>query len=159
MDGGTMTAGAPAMHRWPTRSPSPLMQEEARTPWEMLIACSLLNRTHRRQARAALPAVLSRWSAPERLARADVRQVEEVIRGCGFQRARANRLIRMSEEYAMGAWSNPVSMYGVGQYALDSWALFVEGRLDVSPEDEELRLWMTWVRKERWWWFERRSRA
>lgn len=150
---------APAMHKWPSMSPYGLMQERAPTPWEMLLGCALLPKATRSMAADALAGLGRRWSAPARFARASVAQVEKELGLHGYCRPRAKRLIRLSEDYALGGWSNPSAMYGVRGASLDSWSMFVEGKLDVEPNDGELRAWMEWARRERWWWFDARSSA
>ena len=60
----------------------------------------------------------------------------------GFQNRRARALIRFSSEYEEwdgagrpGDAEGLRDLYAVGDYAVDSWAIFVDGRRDVAPTD------------------------
>jgi hypothetical protein len=108
----------------------------------MLVACALLNRTHGRQVRPMVDGLFSRWPTPRGMAAAG-RGLERYVKPLGLWRRRAALLRRLSRQ-----WRTPGQCPGVGKYALDSWAIFVEGRLDVRPDDGKLRPYLTW--RKRW---------
>jgi hypothetical protein len=106
----------------------------------MLVCCALLNRTHGQQVRPMFEALLARWPTPRSMAGAG-RGLERFVRPLGLWRRRAALLRRLS---AGDAWRDPASCAGVGRYALDSHAIFVEGRLDVRPTDGKLKPYLKW---------------
>jgi len=125
----------------------PLMQERyADDPWKLLVGCILLNRAHGRTALPAAQVLFKRWPTAEAMAQAELTQVEAVVRDCGFQRRRAHAIVEMSRAWStpsVQAWvaktGNVTCLYGLGQYAQDSYDIFVRGRLDVEPDDRVLR--------------------
>lgn len=114
------------------------LQERTRgDPWRCLVVCVLLNRTRGSVAEPYLWELFRRWPNASNLAVADEDEVADLLRPLGLQRRRASILVRLSRGYVAG---DPVeSLPGVGRYALDSWALFVEERRDVEPDDRVLR--------------------
>jgi adenine-specific DNA glycosylase len=89
-----------------------------------------------------LTAIFERWPTPEAMAAADLREVEGLLRPLGLQRSRSRSLIALAVRYADGC--HVADLPGVGRYALDAWAIFVEGRTDVEPEDGYLNLYVAW---------------
>jgi adenine-specific DNA glycosylase len=108
----------------------------------MLVCCALLNRTHGRQVRPVYQELFRRWPTPAALARAGG-ELERFVRPLGLWRRRAALLRRLSMD-----WRTPHKCAGVGQYALDSHAIFVLGRLDVRPKDGKLSSYLRW--RKRW---------
>ena len=128
-------------------SPFHLVQEHGEIrgePWRVLVACVLCNRTSGRRALPVLLEVLARWSTPERLSAVDVVILADVLRPLGLQRRRARTLIELSIAFLSWDEVDVTDLPGVGPYAADAWALFVEGRTDVLPTDRELRRWLDW---------------
>lgn len=113
----------------------------------MLVGCLLLNKTSRKQADRVWPELFERWPDPESLASAGD-ELEELLRPLGFCSTKAKRLREMSARYAAGDWNDPSELPGVGKYARDSWAMFVDGDpWSVEPEDEKLRANLERVRR------------
>jgi hypothetical protein len=81
------------------------------------------------------------FPTPRRMARAG-RELERIVRPLGLWRRRAALLRRLSADVARGL--PPQRCAGVGQYALDSHRIFVEGRLDAKPQDGKLRAYIKW---------------
>lgn len=133
-------------------SPHGLVQERLRRgplyPWRMLVACQLLNRTTGRQGVPAALAVLERWPSPEALAMAHLGSLRAAIRSCGLWRRRSALLRRLSAAWAAGE-RDPRRLPGVGPYALDSWSIFVDGRLPRRVDDGKLQLYLKWARSRR----------
>lgn len=115
-------------------------------PWRMLVACQLLNRTGGAVAIPCALEVLRRWPTPEALALSNTNALRAEVRRCGLWRRRARNLQEMSLLWFWG-WRNPAALPGVGRYALDSWAIFVEGRLPRSADDGKLKLYLKWARR------------
>lgn len=123
------------------------MQEFAATPFQVLVAAVLLNRTKREQVDAVWPGLLARWPDVDALAGADVDELAGALRSLGLQRRRARLLIRAAATYrhlrrcGVRIRRDEVeTLPGCGRYAADSWAIFVEGDLVVDPADELLAL-------------------
>lgn len=123
-----------------------LFQERLRhSPFWMIVACQLVNQTTWRQAEPAFRSLLAMYVTPGRLSRAAPEDLHDVLRPLGLWRRRSVSLTRLAL-----AWSKiPPTCYdevsalpGCGKYAADSWAIFVEGRLDVEPRDGKLNWYL-----------------
>lgn len=117
-------------------------------PWNMMVACTLLNRTRGATVKPILRELVDTWTTPGEVARIKegTRQhaaFVELIRPLGFYNRRASTLIRMAQDAAsgrvVGTW------HGIGQYAYDSWMIFVVGQV-VDAEDKELRAYLEFIR-------------
>jgi endonuclease III len=111
----------------------------------MLVACQLVNLTDwERQAKEAFREIREAYVLPEQLAAADRTVLQDVLRPLGFFRRRARSLTAFASAWVdrgPPADASKVPSYpGCGQYARDSWAIFVDGRTDVRPTDGKL-LW------------------
>ncbi|KAH7663382.1 methyl-CpG-binding domain protein 4 [Dioscorea alata] len=131
-----------ANNTWvPPRSPYNLLQENHYfDPWRVLIICMLLNRTTGRQVREAIRHLFCLCPDAESMAwNADVEEIEEVIRGLGFQKTRARKMKRFSQEYLRDDWTHVTQLHGVGKYAADAYAIFCVGKPEeVIPHDHML---------------------
>jgi methyl-CpG-binding domain protein 4 len=72
-------------------------------------------------------------------------RLQDLLRPLGLQNRRADLLRRLTEDWLSG--KPPGLCHGVGRYALDAWAIFVEGRTDVSPSDHFLKPYLAWRKK------------
>lgn len=110
----------------------------------MLVACSLVNLTTWEQARPALREVMRRHTIRS-LAEADPASLEDVLRPLGLWRTRAKRLPLMASAWLRrrpACAKDVYEMPGCGRYAADSWAIFLDGRTDVRPDDGKLTWYM-----------------
>jgi len=62
----------------------------------------------------------------------------DIIKPLGLYNTRAERLIKMSEGYVNG-FNSVDELYGIGQYAKDSWEIFQNNNLSVKPTDKVLQ--------------------
>ncbi len=119
-----------------------LFQERLRfNPFWMLVACQLVNLTHWRQAEPVFRQLLATYLTPEVLARAAPGILYETLRPLGLGRKRAATLIELARAWIDGPpgdYDGVLGLPGCGKYAADSWAIFVEGRTDVEPDDGKL---------------------
>ena len=122
------------------RSDRLLQESLGGCPWRASIASMLLCRTTRKQAESALQALLRRWPGAEYLCRADVADVESVVRPCGLYRNRARQLVKFSSLYLGDAWSDLRELPGVGAYVADAVGLVCFGDTDLESEDGALRM-------------------
>lgn len=75
------------------RYPAPEAMLEHRNPWELLVATILSAQCTDERVNAVTPALFSRWPGPEELARADLEELENIIRPTGFFHNKAKNLI------------------------------------------------------------------
>lgn len=139
-------------------SPYSLIQEKLRDkPWQLLVACIMLNQTSATQARPIWDEFFKKWPDPRSFLDFfedwdNTRQeLVSLIRPLGFQNRRADRIFRMSQEYSDNLSileedpSNVKLLYGVGKYASDSYKIFVGGFLVLDVEDKELQNYVRWA--------------
>jgi methyl-CpG-binding domain protein 4 len=130
-------------------SPYELLQEiYYHSPWRSQVSCILLNCTRRVQVDQIRHRLFERYPGPEEMSQADPTELAELLRPLGFYNRRARTLIRFSTEWLTTNWSHPRELYGIGQYASDSWDIFYNDRLDIEPNDGVLVKYVIWKRKQ-----------
>lgn len=126
-------------------SPYELLQEiYFDDPWKSQVCCILLNCTRRVQVDRVREELFTRYSTPEQMATADPQELANLLRPLGFYNRRARSLIRFSKEWLTKAWKHPRELYGIGQYAADSWDIFYNNRLNINPDDGVLVKYVIW---------------
>ena len=154
-DGGAQ--GDPGRSRlpagWsPPRSPYQLVEEWLwHQPWRLLVACILLNKTTGKQLlnNQVLQRVVARWPTPVAMVRADVDELQRLIRPLGLHRNRSRSLQRFSVEYLTQGWEYPIVLHGIGKYADDAYRIFCLGEWrSTKPSDKELKKYVQWLRDE-----------
>ena len=58
----------------------------------------------------------------------------DIIKPLGLYNTRAERLVKMSEGYVNG-FNDVTELYGIGEYAKDSWEIFQLRNRNVKPRD------------------------
>lgn len=111
-------------------------------PWKVMVLCALLNRTGRKQVRPMFERLFEACPDPEAMLRADL---EGLLRPLGLQNRRAELLRRLTRDHLAGRPA--AECHGVGRYALDALAIFVEGRRDVRPADHFLKPYLRWRKR------------
>jgi len=106
----------------------------------------LLNLTTRRQVDRVRHELFRRWPTPQAMAAADRGELAALIKGLGLSNKRSAALIRMSREFLEKDWVRPIELHGLGQYAQDSYDIFVLGREVDSPADKFLSKYVGWAR-------------
>jgi len=115
----------------------------------MLVACQLVNLTTWECAEPVWRQLRARYPDPGAFARARRASVRKIIKGLGLGDVRSRRLVAMAK-----AWTSRVPLTasdvlhlpGCGKYASDSWAIFVDRRTDVEPNDGKLNWYLEQVR-------------
>ena len=109
-------------------------------PWKMLVACMLLNRTTRRQVDCIRDELFERWKTPEDMIEADERELSKLLYPLGFYNRRAVTLKKFAAAWVVADIEKDGvnGLPGIGKYAADSWAIFIERRTDVEPEDKAI---------------------
>tara|TARA_B100000424_G_scaffold258791_1_gene241032 strand:+ start:23 stop:424 length:402 start_codon:yes stop_codon:yes gene_type:complete len=117
----------------------PLLQEVyLNDPWKMLVCCMLLNLTNRKQVDTIREELFTKYPTPKDMMMAEHSDLVDIIKPLGLYNTRAQRLIKMSEGYVNG-FKSVDELYGVGQYAKDSWEIFQNNNLNVKPNDKVLQ--------------------
>jgi endonuclease-3 len=95
MKGKNDTAGraGEVLKRLDRRYPAPASALEYRDPWELLVATVLAAQCTDERVNKVTPELFRRWPGPAELARADVSELEEVVRSTGFFRNKAKNLV------------------------------------------------------------------
>jgi len=137
------------------RGPDGILIEQhlSGSPWRLLVACILLNKTQGRQLLEApstgadneLPVLLRLFErAPGPLALIDLgrKPLEVMLRLIGLNVQKANSLVLMSEDFVHSDWTAPSELYGLGEYADNAFAIFIRARRDVEPSDVYLRRYL-----------------
>jgi methyl-CpG-binding domain protein 4 len=108
----------------------------------------MLNQTTGTQVHQIIKKLFGKYPRPQSMARAEHADVYDIIKTCGLGNKRAATLIRMSTEFIALEWSEPKELHGLGEYANDSWLIFIKNR-NISPKDKELKKYIAWKRKQR----------
>ncbi|XP_027932578.1 uncharacterized protein LOC114188215 isoform X1 [Vigna unguiculata] len=133
----------------PPRSATVLIQEDhAHDPWRVLVICMLLNRTSGRQTKKIVSDFFKLCPDAKTCIEVAREEIEETIKTLGFQHKRAKMLQRLSEEYLDESWTHVTQLHGVGKYAADAYAIFVNGKWDrVTPTDHMLNYYWEFLRR------------
>lgn len=81
------------------------------------------------------------------MAKADPEILANLLKPLGFYNRRARTLIKFSQDWISKEWNHPRELYGIGQYAADSWDIFYNNRLDIEPNDGVLVKYVQWKRQ------------
>lgn len=130
------------------RSPYGLIQEELRDqPWRLLVACIMLNLTSIKQVRPVISQFFERFPTADDCASASQAEIAELIKPLGLYNRRAATMIKLSKAFSLERKSVR-DLPGVGDYAADSWRIFVDGKMDVEPKDSKLKKYIEWARRQ-----------
>ena len=117
----------------------PLLQEIYQPDgWKMLTCCMLLNLTNRRQVDGIRDELFKRYPTPKKMMNANQSELAELLKPLGLYNRRAKSLKKMSEGYVKG-FKSVDELYGIGQYAKDSWEIFQNNNRKVNPTDKVLQ--------------------
>ena len=124
----------------------PLLQEIYQDdPWKMLVCCILLNLTKRQQVDGIRDELFKLYPTPNKMKDADVDRLSKLLQPLGLYNRRAQSLKRFSEDWIKG-FKSVDELYGIGQYAKDSWEIFQNKNNKVKPTDKVLQ---EYLRQER----------
>jgi|TARA_Y100000356_G_scaffold40184_1_gene31165 methyl-CpG-binding domain protein 4 len=113
----------------------PLLQEIYQDDgWKMLVCCMLVNLTNRKQVDTVRNELFSKYPTPEDMMKAEHSDLVDIIKPLGLYNTRAERLVKMSEGYVNG-FNDVTELYGIGEYAKDSWEIFQLRNRNVKPRD------------------------
>lgn len=124
----------------------PLLQEIYQDdPWKMLVCCILLNLTKRQQVDGIRHELFSKYPTEYEMMEADEDDLSKILQPLGLYRRRAKTLIKMSWGWVNG-FTNVTELYGIGQYAEDSWNIFQLGNLTNLSNDKVLAKYLQEIR-------------
>lgn len=131
--------------------PNSLIQEMLwQDPWQVLVACLLLNRTSGVQVRTVIFDLFAQWPTPSLLSQADDR-LEKLIQPLGIYKRRAVTLRQFSRDYLTLPWEDPCELRGVGRYGHDAWLVFCKGEwkevVQDAALDKELRKYIEYLQE------------
>ena len=98
----------------------------------------LLNLTNRRQVDVIRDELFKRYPTPKKMMNANQSELAELLKPLGLYNRRAKSLKRMSEGYVKG-FNSVDELYGIGQYAKDSWEIFQNNNMSVNTTDKVLQ--------------------
>ena len=117
----------------------PLLQEiYLNDPWKMLVCCMLLNLTNRKQVDTIRKQLFDKYKTPQDMMNAKHEELADILKPLGLYNRRANSLRKMSRGYVKG-FKSVDELYGIGQYAKDSWDIFQNKNNNVKPTDRVLQ--------------------
>ena len=117
----------------------PLLQEIYQDDgWKMLTCCMLLNLTNRKQVDTIRDELFKKYPTPRDMMKAKHSDLANILKPLGLYNRRAKSLRKMSEGY-VGGFKSVDDLYGIGQYAKDSWEIFQNNNMNVNPTDKVLQ--------------------
>ncbi len=117
----------------------PLLQEIYQDdPWKMMVCCILLNLTKRQQVDIIREELFEKYPTEYEMMEADEEELSQLLQPLGLYRRRAKTLIKFSWMWVNG-FNDVKELYGVGQYASDSWEIFQNDNRNISPNDKVLQ--------------------
>ena len=128
-----------------------LFQEELREdPFWMLVGCILINRTHWRQVEPVLNRLRSRCKDAKGILRLNVEEMLGIIKPLGLHNRRTSILRRFALDWAdhpPSSSSDVAKMVGCGDYAVQSYMIFVERK--APPLDQVTDHKLAWYLLEK----------
>ena len=98
----------------------------------------LVNLTNRIQVDTVRDKLFNVYPTPQDMMKAKHSDLVDIIKPLGLYNTRADRLIKMSEGYVKG-FKSVDELYGIGQYAKDSWEIFQNKNNNIKPTDKVLQ--------------------
>ena len=111
-------------------------------PWRMMVCCIFLNQTNRKQVDGIRLEFFRRYPDAEVAAKADSREMADLLKPLGFKNRRTEIIKRFSSEWICEDWTEPNELYGIGEYGQDSWEIFQRGNTKINPKDGVLRKYL-----------------
>ena len=103
----------------------------------MMVCCILLNQTNNKQVRPILSSVFELIPDPLSAIGCDPEVLAAVIKTTGFQNMKASRIKKLSQKWQDG-FNDVTELPGIGKYGKESWEIFVNKNLSITPTDKKL---------------------
>lgn len=124
-----------------------LVQEEYEgNGWKVVVSSILLNRTRGEQVKGVIEEFFARWPTPESVSKMDEQPIAKLITPLGLMNTRANKIVRLSLAWQDSPPKNVEELRklpGVGDYAIDSYRIFVLGERNFQPQDSVLKQYIS----------------
>lgn len=128
-----------------------LFQEGLREdPFWMLVGCILVNRAHWRQVEPVLNRLRARCKDAKGVLRAPIEEILDIIKPLGLHNRRTSILRRFALDWVdhpPSSSSDVARMPGCGEYAAQSYMIFVEGKM--PPLDQVTDPKLAWYLENR----------
>ena len=102
----------------------------------------LLNLTNRKQVDRIRDELFKRYPTPKVMMNANQSELADLLQPLGLYNRRAKSLIKMSGGYVKG-FKDVSELYGIGQYAKDSWEIFQNSNTNINPTDKVLLAYLS----------------
>ena len=86
--------------------------------------------------------LFSKYPTPKDMMNANQSELAELLKPLGLYNRRAKSLKKMSEGYVKG-FKSVDELYGIGQYAKDSWEIFQNSNMNINPTDKVLLAYLS----------------
>ena len=86
--------------------------------------------------------LFSKYPTPKDMMNANQSELAELLKPLGLYNRRAKSLKKMSEGYVKG-FKFVDELYGIGQYAKDSWEIFQNSNMNINPTDKVLLAYLS----------------
>ena len=119
--------------------------------WRVVVSSILLNRTTGEQVKNVIDLFFRQWPTPESVKEEDLSGMTDTIRTLGLMNRRAKMIARLASEWVAcppKSMEDLSKLHGIGWYALESYRIFVEGKMDFEPSDGVLRAYIERKRNE-----------
>ena len=127
----------------------PLLQEIYQSDgWKMLTCCMLLNLTNRKQVDTVRDKLFKKYPTPKDMMKANKSELAKILKPLGLYNRRAKSLIKMSKGYVKG-FKSVDELFGIGQYAKDSWDIFQNDNQNIAPTDKVLLEYLRVEKKQK----------
>lgn len=128
-----------------------LFQERLKDrPFWMLVCCQLVNLTSIEKAEPVLEYLMQHFFIYT-LAKTPEERLYPILKPLGLHTRRAKSIVGLAkawERHPPETAADVMNLPGCGQYAADSWKIFIEGDLDVQPDDGRLQWYLHRVKTE-----------
>ena len=75
---------------------------------------------------------------------ADYDRMVEMLTPLGLYKRRVNLLKGFSRDFMWKKWTRISDLHGIGQYASDSYEIFVNNNIKIKPTDKVLQKYLKW---------------
>lgn len=114
-------------------------------PWKMLVCCMLLNQTTGIQVKKMMRGFFAKYPTISSLRKANELELAEDIAMLGMQNVKAQRIKAFAAQYEHSDAIKDLS--GIGDYATESYNVFVNRKLKSGADDKEINRYLEHVIK------------
>lgn len=142
----------------PPPSDLQLLQEYyAHDAWQLLVACVLMSRVSSWATKHdAISAFFARYPTPTAALAATPDDALAILRPLGLFPNRFRSVVEVSTAVLsdvrpldVGTEAGKNKIYGVGEFGVDSFEVFVRGNLDARPADKTLQAFVAWQKRQK----------